>query len=79
MKKSLVIGRRIVDVVQHRCTSNCGDPVWSVDHLVLDNGARLILSVVELDEDPCVPEPYGIDAFVSRLTYLKKKPKGHRP
>lgn len=51
MKKSLVIGRKIVEVRQHRTTDQSGLPVWDVTSIVLDNGTVLIPQTVELGHD----------------------------
>jgi hypothetical protein len=71
MKKRSIVGQRIVDVIQERVTTKTGDNVWDIRQIVLANGKRLIFSVVELDDD------YAIEGFVTKLTFLKKRPKGH--
>ena len=63
MKKSLAIGRRIVEVRQHRMTSNAGQSVWSIDSILLDNGTCLVFNVVETES-----LDYAIDAFVIKVT-----------
>lgn len=73
MKKRSIVGQRVVDVIQEQRTAANGTQVWDVRQLVLGNGKRLIFSVVECDAD------YAIEAWVTKLTFLKKKPKGYQP
>lgn len=79
MKKSTVIGKRITDVVQERRTGMNGKPVWVVTQLVLNGKERLILQVVECWPKEASATCHAIDAFVTKLSYLKRKPGGFRP
>jgi len=55
VKSADAVGRRIVKVVQKRCVSDYGKVYYDVMALVLDDGTRLVLSVIEM------PDDYGIE------------------
>jgi hypothetical protein len=57
-----------VRVLQDRATTNYGEPVYNVTGLVLDNGAMVVLSVVEAEDD------YLIEASVVRRTKSAERP-----
>jgi hypothetical protein len=57
-----VIGKRIVAVQQQRTRSNFGTNVYHVQSLLLDDGTRILLNVVELDDRD--PEVYAVDGIV---------------
>ena len=60
MKSRDIVGRKIVRVIQRRCQDNCGDQVYDVHGFVLDNGAVVTFSVVELGYD------YAVEAKVRK-------------
>ncbi len=60
MRSRDVVGRKIVGVIQHRCHRLDGTPFYDVVALVLDNGAHVDLTPVELEGD------MGIEGQVSR-------------
>ena len=57
-----VIGKRIVAVQQLHTRSNFGTNVYHVQSLLLDDGTRILLNVVELDDRD--PEVYAVDGVV---------------
>ena len=62
MKTRGVIGKRIVAVQQQRTRSNFGTNVYHIQSIQLDDGTRILLNVVELDDRD--PEVYAVDGIV---------------
>lgn len=54
MRAATVKGKRIVEVRQERVTSDTGTQAWNVICLVLEDGTRVVPSVVELGHDYAV-------------------------
>lgn len=66
MKKSLVVGRKIVGVQQQRDTSSGGETVWDLSALELDNGSILVFNAIETE---------GGGHYVVKATVYPKRKK----
>jgi len=60
MKTRDIIGRKIVKVNQVRTQTDYGDTIYDVRSVELDNGTKLVFTVVEL------PSDYAVEVMVLR-------------